>query len=94
MGPTPALILRDRVAVYGNEFGTKLRGLGVEQRLTQVRALRADAVAERLIGTLRRECLDYTRERPPRTLRLETPLPASRRRWADLRPPRAGWLSS
>jgi transposase InsO family protein len=58
-GRRPRFLLRDRVAVYGGEGGTKLGGLGVEQLLTPVRAPRANAVAERVLGTLRRECLDH-----------------------------------
>ena len=58
-GRRPRFLLRDRDAVYGGDLGTRLAGLGVEQLLTPVRAPRANAVAERLIGTLRRECLDH-----------------------------------
>ncbi len=35
------------------------RALGTQTLLTPVRAPRANALAERLIGTLRRECLDH-----------------------------------
>ena len=34
-------------------------GLGIRTILTPVRAPNANAVAERVIGTIRRECLDY-----------------------------------
>ena len=59
MGSRPRFLLRDRDAVYGGAFGSRLAAQGVEQLLTPVRAPRANAVAERLIGTLRRECLDH-----------------------------------
>ena len=50
--------MRDRDAVYGGEFVPRARRLGIETLLSPVRAPRANAVAERVIGTLRRECLD------------------------------------
>ena len=58
-GRRPRFLLRDRDSVYGGAFGRRLAALSIEQLLTPVRAPRANAVAERLIGTLRRECLDH-----------------------------------
>lgn len=58
-GRRPRALLRDRDSVFGGDFGSRLAGLGVEQLLTPVCAPRANAVAERLVGTLRRECLDH-----------------------------------
>jgi putative transposase len=58
-GRVPRYLLRDRDRVYGKEFGAKLKRLGIEQLLTPVRAPRANAVAERMVGTFRRECLDH-----------------------------------
>jgi putative transposase len=58
-GRSPRYLLHDRDRVYGGDFGAKLKRLGVEQVLTPVRAPRANAVAERMVGTFRRECLDH-----------------------------------
>jgi transposase InsO family protein len=58
-GRTPGYLIRDRDAVYGPDVVPKAAALGVRTVLTPVRALRANAVAERLVGTLRRECLDH-----------------------------------
>jgi transposase InsO family protein len=55
----PKHLIRDRDAVYGGDFRLRATALGIETVLTPVRAPRADAVAERAIGTLRRECLDH-----------------------------------
>src|SRR5207245_8102639 len=57
-GRQPRYLVRDRDAAYGRDFVQRVRGLGIEALLTPVRAPRANAVAERLVGTLRRECLD------------------------------------
>ena len=58
-GRGPRYLLRDRDAVYGRDFVARASGLGIETVLTPIRAPRANAVAERLVGTLRRECLDH-----------------------------------
>jgi putative transposase len=58
-GRRPKHLIRDRDAVYGGDFRDRAKALGIETVLTPVRAPRANAIAERLIGTLRRECLDY-----------------------------------
>src|SRR5919201_1668560 len=58
-GRAPRYLVRDRDAVYGRDFVPRARRLGVETVLTPVRAPRANAVAERLVGTLRRGCLDH-----------------------------------
>jgi transposase InsO family protein len=58
-GRVPRFLIRDRDRIYGPEFAARAAGLGVRTILTPVRASRANAVAERLVGTLRRECLDH-----------------------------------
>ncbi len=55
----PRFLIRDRDRSYGLDFVAKARGLGIRTLLTPVRAPNANAVAERVIGTLRRECLDH-----------------------------------
>ena len=55
----PRLLLRDRDSVYRCDFGRKLARLGIRQLLSPIRAPKANAIAERLVGTLRRECLDH-----------------------------------
>ncbi len=55
----PRYLGRDRDPVYGGDFALRARRLGIETLLTPIRAPRANAIAERVIGTLRRECLDH-----------------------------------
>ena len=55
----PRYLLRDRDSVYGGDFGRRARRLGIQTLLSPVRAPRANAVAERVVRTLRNECLDH-----------------------------------
>jgi transposase InsO family protein len=58
-GRRPRHLVRDRDAVYGGDFVARATGLGVETVLTPVRAPRANAIAERVVRTLRNDCLDH-----------------------------------
>ena len=58
-GTAPRFLLRDRDAVYGHRFRRRLAGLGVTEVLTAPRSPWQNAYVERLIGSIRRECLDY-----------------------------------
>jgi putative transposase len=55
----PKYLLRDRDAVSGRDFPTRAQELGIRTLLAPFRAPRANAVAERVIRTLRQECLDH-----------------------------------
>jgi transposase InsO family protein len=58
-GRQPRYVLRDRDAVYGRAFAAQAAALGIDTLLTPFRAPRANAIAERVIRTLRTECLDH-----------------------------------
>ena len=56
---TPKYIVRDRDFVYGEIFTRRLRAMGIRDRPTAPRSPWQNGHAERLIGSLRRECLDH-----------------------------------
>ena len=58
-GQQRGFLIRDRDRSYGGDFIARARRIGIETILTPVRAPNANAIAERVIGTLRRECLDH-----------------------------------
>jgi hypothetical protein len=53
----PRYLLRDRDAVYGVVFSSRAQSLGIREVKTAPRSPRQNPYVERLIGTLRRECL-------------------------------------
>jgi transposase InsO family protein len=55
----PRYLIRDRDRISGRGFLARAQRLGIETVLTPVRAPQANAVAERWIGTIQRECLDH-----------------------------------
>ena len=63
-------LIRDRAAKFTVAFDTVFAGADIRTIRTPVRAPRANAIAERWIGTLRRECLDHLLITGPRHLGL------------------------
>jgi putative transposase len=57
--PAPCYLLRDRDAVYGGVFSRRAQALGIREVKTAPRSPWQNPYVERLIGTLRRECLDH-----------------------------------
>ena len=55
----PKYLLRDRDAIYGNRFRKRLRGLGVKDRPSAPRSPWQNPYVERVMGSIRRECLDH-----------------------------------
>jgi hypothetical protein len=55
----PRYLLRDRDTIYGESFRAKVRGMGVREVLTAPQSPWRNPYAERLIGSIRRECLDH-----------------------------------
>ena len=55
----PKYLLRDRDAVYGVAFSSRVQTMGIHEVRTAPRSPWQNPYVERLIGTLRRECLDH-----------------------------------
>jgi putative transposase len=52
-------LLRDRDRIFGHEFVEQVKAMGIKQVLSAPRSPWQRAYIERLIGTIRRECLDH-----------------------------------
>ncbi len=55
----PRYLIRDRDGIYGNDFKQCVRALAIKQVLTAPRSPWQNPYVERVIGSVRRECLDH-----------------------------------
>jgi transposase InsO family protein len=55
----PRYLLRDRDGIYSCYFANQVRGMGMEEILIAPRSPWQNPFVERLIGSIRRECLDH-----------------------------------
>jgi transposase InsO family protein len=58
-GERPRFLVRDNDNKYGDLFTQVADGTGIEVLKTPYRAPKANAICERFLGSLRRECLDH-----------------------------------
>jgi transposase InsO family protein len=58
-GPAPTYLVRDNDGAYGRAFTNRVRAMGIRDRPISPRSPWQNPYAERLIGTLRRDCLDH-----------------------------------
>ena len=58
-GQQPKFLLRDNDAKFGAAFASIARASGIKIIRTPVQAPRANAICERFLGSVRRECLDH-----------------------------------
>jgi transposase InsO family protein len=55
----PKYLIRDRDGAYGEVFKRRVKAMGIRDRPTAPRSPWQNAYVERLIGSIRRECLDH-----------------------------------
>jgi transposase InsO family protein len=55
-GPAPAYLVCDNDRAFGNVFTARIRAMGIRDRPISRGSPWQNGIAERLIGTLRREC--------------------------------------
>jgi transposase InsO family protein len=55
----PKHVIRDRNKIYAADFVRRARAVGIEQVLTAPRSPWQNPYCERMIGTIRRDCLDH-----------------------------------
>ncbi len=58
-GQAPRFLIRDNDRKFGLEFTSVTKASRIEVLRTPYRAPRANAICERFMGSVRRECLDH-----------------------------------
>ena len=56
---TPRYLIRDRDAIYGAAVTRRLRAMGIRDKPIAAGSPWQNSFAERLIGSIRRECVDH-----------------------------------
>jgi putative transposase len=55
----PRYLLRDRDSIYGEEFRERIAAIGIEEIITAAWSPWQNPFCERLIGSIRRDCLNH-----------------------------------
>ena len=55
----PRYLLRDRDGIYGAYFRRRIKNMGIKEVVIAARSPWQNPYVERLIGSIRRECLDH-----------------------------------
>jgi putative transposase len=55
----PRFLIRDRDGIYGEDVQCRIRNMGIEEVLIAPRSPWQNPYCERLVGSIRRECLDH-----------------------------------
>ena len=55
----PRFLIRDRDGIYGHYFKERMKGMGIEEVLIAPQSPWQNPYCERVIGSIRRECVDY-----------------------------------
>jgi hypothetical protein len=58
-GTAPAFVIRDNDGAYGEVFKRRLRAMGIRDRPIAPRSPWQNGYVERVIGSIRRDCLDH-----------------------------------
>ncbi|MCZ6670666.1 MAG: integrase core domain-containing protein [Acidobacteria bacterium] len=58
-GSVPKYLVRDRDAIYGTFFRRRVKGMGIQEVIIARKSPWQNPYVERVIGSIRRECLDH-----------------------------------